>query len=322
MPTALITGITGMDGSHLADYLLEQGYAVHGLVRRTSTPNTSRIAHLKDQVLLHEGDLTDQGSIAQAIAESDPDEIYNLAAQSFVGVSWDQPLATNEVTGSGAVRVFEAARQYNRQNGSNIRIYQASTSELFGNIPAARQGENTPFRPCSPYAAAKLYAHEMARVYRESYGMFVACGILFNHESPRRGEQFVTRKITKGVAAIVRGEQDVIRLGNLDALRDWGYAPDYVRAMHLMLQQTRPDDFVVGTGRARSVSDFLAAAFQAAGIDDWGKHVEIDPQFKRPNELHVLRANPLQAKRVLGWEPTTPFAQWVAEMVQSDIALK
>lgn len=318
---AFITGITGQDGSHLADYLLSLGYEVHGLVRRTSVPNHERINHLRNRVMLHEGNVTDQASIIRAVMKAKPDEIYNLAAQSFVGVSWDQPVVTCDVNGQGAVRVYEAARQLRDEYGESPRVYQASTSEMFGNADESPQSETTPFNPRSPYGASKVYAHQMAHVYRESFDLFIACGILFNHEGPRRGEQFVTRKITQGVARIASGHVvEPIKLGNLDAGRDWGFAPDYVKAMHLMLQQVDPpDDYVIGTGTTRTVRDFLSAAFDAVGIDGWEKYVEIDPAFLRPAELHTLRADATRAEESLGWKPETPFRKWVAEMVQSDL---
>lgn len=320
--TALVTGITGQDGSHLTDFLLNLGYEVHGTIRRTSTPNIERIRHRLDDIVLHEADLCDQSSITRVALKVKPDEIYNLAAQSFVGVSWNQPAVTGEVTGLGAVRVFEAARHLKDEYGEAPRVYQASTSEMFGNAAESPQNEQTAFSPRSPYGAAKLYAHEMARIYRESFDLFITCGILFNHEGPRRGEQFVTRKITKGVARIVHGKQDMIKLGNLEACRDWGYAPEYVRAMHMMLEHNEPRDFVVGTGVMRSIRDFLTAAFGAAGIDDWSKHVEIDPQFYRPAELHTLCADASEIEQVLGWEPVYDFNEWVESMVKADLELE
>jgi len=320
MPTALITGITGQDGSYLAEYLLSLGYEVHGIVRRTSLSNLERLRSIVDRLVLHEGDLSDQSSLNRVIYQIKPDEIYNLAAQSHVHTSWSEPVLTGDVTGLGAVRVYEAARSLQQEYGESPRIYQASTSELFGDSTDCPQSEETPFQPHSPYGCAKLYAHTAAKVYVESFDLYISCGILFNHESPRRGPQFVTRKITSSVARIVLGIQSRIKLGNLDARRDWGYAPDFVRVMHRMLQQPEPDDFVIGTGTSHSVAEFVQAAFASQGVTDWERHVEIDPKFVRPKDIQELRANPEKAKRILGWEPETAFEDWVAEMVQADKA--
>lgn len=318
MKRALITGVTGMDGSYLAESLLSKGYEVHGLFRSTTRKDFAEMPFL-DQVELHVGDMTSQSEITRILFSVKPDEVYNLAAQSFVGSSWEQAVYTADVTGMGAMRVFEAARMLKDEYGEAPRIYQASTSEMFGNSPHP-QTEITPFAPQSPYAAAKTFAHQMASVYRESFGLYIACGILFNHESPRRGEEFVTRKITKGVAEIVMGERQKITLGNLDAHRDWGYAPDYVEAMHQMLQLDHGADFVIGTGVSRSVREFVIAAFRAAGIREWEKHVETSDEFFRPAEVHHLCANAGLARIVFGWTPQTPFEDWVSEMVEEDIA--
>jgi len=317
--TALISGCNGQDGSYLAEFLLEKGYVVHGLVRRNSTPNHQRIEHLKGRLHLHESDLTDQGSLTRIMFEVQPDEVYNLAAQSFVGISWDQPISTSDVTGLGAVRVFEAARQL-QVRGAGPRVYQASTSELFGDTLVTPQNEETPLKPHSPYGAAKLYAHEMAGIYRKSHGMFIACGILFNHESERRGKEFVTRKITRTVAEILVGRADKLMLGNVAAARDWGYAPDYVEAMWLTLQQEQPDDFVIGTGVSHTVKDFVEAAFDAVGIiDGFDRYVGIDEKFFRPVDISVLLADATKARDALDWEPKTPFKTMVRRMVASDL---
>jgi len=316
--TALITGITGQDGSHLADYLQTLGYSVHGVVRRTSSGNLGRLKHLLNDVVLHEGDVTDQGSLIRIVDRVMPDEVYNLAAQSFVGVSWDQPVSTMMSTGVGAVNVLEAAKRL-RESGRIVRVYQASTSEMFGNSATEIQAEETPFKPRSPYGCAKLYAHSMANVYRESFGMFIACGILFNHEGPRRGEEFVTRKITTGVAEIAAGKRDFINLGNLDAQRDWGYAPDYVQAMHKMLQLDEPVDLVIATGVRRSVRDFLQQAFLSIGETNWEKHVISGKADKRPAELYSLCGDASKAHSLLGWKPETNFEEWVKIMVDADV---
>ncbi|HLH66565.1 MAG TPA: GDP-mannose 4,6-dehydratase [Solirubrobacteraceae bacterium] len=313
MPTALITGITGQDGSYLAELLLERGYDVHGLVRRSSTERFERIEHLRDRITLHQADLLDQRSLVDALRLARPDEIYNLAAMSFVAVSWIQPTLTAEFTGVGVTRVLEAVREVCPE----ARFYQASSSEMFGNVREVPQNESTPFYPRSPYGVAKVYGHFITVNYRESYGLHATSGILFNHESPRRGLEFVTRKITWHAAAIRLGLVDTLRLGNLDAERDWGYAADYVEAMWLMLQQDRPDDFVIATGVAHSVRDCLQIAFDQAGVPIDG-HVEIDPSLRRPAEVDRLIGDRSKAERVLGWRPTTSFEQLIRLMVDAD----
>jgi GDPmannose 4,6-dehydratase len=318
MKIALITGINGMDGSYLADFLLEKGYTVYGLERRSSSENRINILHIQDKIKFIKGDLTDQNSLLRALKESNPDEVYNLAAQSFVGESWNTPEHTSEVTGLGVLRMLEAIREY----GSNkIKFYQASSSEMFGRLVENPATENTPFYPRSPYGVAKLYGHWITKNYRESYGMFACSGILFNHESERRGLEFVTRKITNGVAKIHLGLANHISLGNLDAQRDWGYAPDYVEAMWLMLQQDTPDDYVIATNCTYSIKDFLDEAFIAIGISDWIPYIQIDPQFIRPAEVDVLRGNAAKAYEQLNWSPKTDFKQMVHLMVQNDIKL-
>ena len=318
MKTALITGINGMDGSHLADFLLKKGYTVYGLERRSSGETRANILHIQDKIKFIKGDLTDQNSLLRALKESDPDEVYNLAAQSFVGESWNTPEHTSEVTGLGVLRMLEAIREY---GSTKIKFYQASSSEMFGRMVENPATENTPFYPRSPYGVAKLYGHWITKNYRESYNMFACSGILFNHESERRGLEFVTRKITNGVAKIHLGLADHISLGNLDAQRDWGYAPDYVEAMWLMLQQDTPDDYVIATNCTYSIKDFLDEAFIAIGIADWESYIQIDPQFIRPAEVDVLRGNAIKAQKQLGWEPKTDFKQMVHTMVQNDIKL-
>ncbi|MGA9141216.1 MAG: GDP-mannose 4,6-dehydratase [Methanocella sp.] len=314
--SALITGITGQDGSYLAELLLKKGYEVHGLVRRTSSVNTSRLETFMDNVHLVPGDLTDESSLISAIRQSEPDEVYNLAAQSFVGSSWSQPLFTGDVTGLGVTRLLEAIRSA----GVDARFYQASSSEMFGKVQQTPQTEKTPFYPRSPYAVAKLYGHWITINYRESFGMFACCGILFNHESPRRGIEFVTRKISDGVARIYHGQQDELRLGNLDAKRDWGFAGDYVEAMWMMLQQKQPEDYVIGTGETHTVREFCELAFDAAGLD-WEKYVKMDPKFMRPAEVNLLLADSSRAKKALGWKPKVSFKHLVKMMVESDIDL-
>jgi GDPmannose 4,6-dehydratase len=318
MKTALITGINGMDGSHLADFLLEKGYTVYGLERRSSGETRANILHIQDKIKFIKGDLTDQNSLLRALKESNPDEVYNLAAQSFVGESWNTPEHTSEVTGLGVLRMLEAIREY---GSSKIKFYQASSSEMFGRMVENPATENTPFYPRSPYGVAKLYGHWITKNYRESYDMFACSGILFNHESERRGLEFVTRKITNGVAKIHLGLADHISLGNLEAKRDWGYAPDYVEAMWLMLQQDTPDDYVIATNCTYSIKDFLDEAFLAVGIADWEPYIQIDPQFMRPAEVDVLRGNAIKAYKQLNWSPTTDFKQMVHVMVQNDIKL-
>jgi GDPmannose 4,6-dehydratase len=317
---ALITGITGQDGSYLAELLLAKGYEVHGIIRRASSFNTERIDHLYQdphdedvRLFLHYGDLTDGSQLARRIRTIEPDEIYNLAAQSHVAVSFEQPAYTGDVDGLGTVRLLEAIRDA----GVPCRLYQAGTSEMYGSAPPP-QHEGSAFAPRSPYAAAKLYAYWMTRNYREAYGMYAVTGILFNHESPRRGETFVTRKITRAVADIVSGDQDVLYLGNLDAERDWGHARDYVEGMWLMLQQDEPRDYVLGTGEAHTVREFVDAAFSYVGLD-WTAHVEIDPRYFRPTEVERLRADPTRAEAELGWKPSVTFDGLVREMVEADL---
>jgi GDPmannose 4,6-dehydratase len=312
---ALITGITGQDGSYLAEWLLHQGYQVSGIVRRSSTENFQRIEHLRDQVQLFQADLLDQTSLARVIEQTQPDEVYNLAAMSFVPTSWKQPVLTAEFTATGVTRLLEAVRQI----CPKARFYQASSSEMFGKVREVPQTEVTPFHPRSPYGVAKVYGHFITMNYRESYNMFACSGILFNHESPRRGLEFVTRKISHGVARIKVGHATELRLGNLEARRDWGFAGDYIRAMWLMLQQETPDDFVVGTGETHSVEEFVRIAFSHVGLD-WKKYVVIDPEFYRPAEVDLLLSSPAKAQRVLGWEPEVSFAQLVRMMVDSDVA--
>ena len=313
---ALITGINGMDGSHLADFLLKKDYEVFGLERRSSVKNRINTSHLEDKITMLTGDLTDQNSLMRALKESEPDEVYNLAAQSFVGESWNTPEQTSDVTGLGALRMLEAIREYGKED---LKFYQASSSEMFGRMVENPAKETTPFYPRSPYGVAKLYAHWITKNYRESYGMFNCSGILFNHESERRGLEFVTRKISDGVARIHLGLADHIALGNLDAKRDWGYAPDYVEAMWLMLQQDEPDDYVVATGATHSIKDFLTLAFKQVGIKDWQKYVKQDPRFMRPAEVDVLLGDASKAKTKLGWVPKTSFEKLVEIMVNSDI---
>jgi GDPmannose 4,6-dehydratase len=317
MKNALITGITGQDGSYLAELLLKKGYNVYGLIRRLSTPNLWRIEGIRDKIELIDGDLTDQASLNNAVIQSKPDEIYNLAAQSFVGTSWNQPGLTAQINYLGTIRILEAMRRF----APKARFYQASTSEMYGNSHNGdyTQDETTPFKPTSPYAISKLAAHMVTINYRESYGLYTSCGILFNHESPRRGIEFVTRKITDGVARIRKGKQDKLRLGNLDAKRDWGYAPDYVKLMWKMLQLESPEDFVAATGQTHSVREFCDAAFKAAEINDWEKYVEVDDRFKRPSELHILKGIPDYAKKRLDWEPEVRFEELVRIMVEADL---
>jgi GDPmannose 4,6-dehydratase len=322
---ALITGITGQDGSYLAELLLDKGYDVHGVVRRSSTMNRGRIDHLEhvnpshaedSRFVLHYGDMTDSGGLNRLVKSVRPDEIYNLAAQSHVQISFDQPEYTGDTDGLGTTRLLEAIRT----TGVPTRFYQASTSEMFGIAPAP-QSEATPFNPRSPYAAAKLYAHWMTVNYREGHGLFACSGILFNHESPRRGENFVTRKITRGVARILAGTAHELRLGNLEAKRDWGHARDYVEAMWLMLQHERPGDYVVATGVARSVRDFAELCFAQAGLD-WKRYVVIDEAYVRPSEVDELRGDASRAERELGWRPKTRFVDLVHEMLEHDLTLE
>jgi GDPmannose 4,6-dehydratase len=316
MDTALITGITGQDGAYLAQLLLEKGYRVVGAFRRASTVNTFRLDALgiTDEVELAPFDLTDHGNMRRVIDSVAPDEVYNLAAQSFVGVSFEQPVTTGEITGVGVVRLLEAIREAN----PGIRFYQASTSEMFGKVQAAPQNETTPFYPRSPYAVAKLYAHWSTVNYREAYGMHASSGILFNHESPLRGAEFVTRKITLAAARIKHGLQNELKLGNLDAQRDWGYAREYVEAMWLMLQQPEPEDYVIATGETHSVQEFVEAAFEAANLD-WKRYVVTDPAFLRPAEVDFLLGDISKAQEKLGWTPKTTFKDLVGLMVENDM---
>ncbi|MDO8260496.1 MAG: GDP-mannose 4,6-dehydratase [Candidatus Magasanikbacteria bacterium] len=312
---ALVTGITGQDGSYLAEFLLEKNYKVFGLTRRTSTQNYERIKHIQDKVELIPGDLLDQQSLTTAVEYSNPDEIYNLAAQSFVATSWSQPVLTGEFTALGPTRMLEAIRQVK----PSAKFYQASSSEMFGKVAETPQTEKTPFHPRSPYGVAKVYGHWITINYRESYNLFAVSGILFNHESPRRGLEFVTRKISHGVAKIKLGLAENIVLGNLDARRDWGFAGDYVQAMWLMLQQENPDDYVVATGENHSVQDFAQAAFKVVGIDNWKKYVKISKEFYRPAEVDFLIGEAKKANTILGWKPTVSFDKLVKMMVDSDI---
>jgi len=316
---ALITGINGMDGSHLADFLLEKGYKVYGMERRTSSPNRTNTSHLEGKITFLHGDLTDQNSLVRCLKESEPDEVYNLGSQSFVGESWNTPEQTSDVTGLGVLRMLEAIREYGKDGSHKVRFYQASSSEMFGRMVENPAKESTPFYPRSPYGVAKLYGHWITKNYRESYDMFACSGILFNHESERRGLEFVTRKITDGVAKIHLGLGDKITLGNLDSYRDWGYSPDYCEAMWLMLQQDKADDYVIATGETHSIRDFLDCAFQEIGIMDWEKYVGQDPRFMRPAEVDVLRGDSSKALSDLGWKPKTSFVELVGKMVKNDI---
>ena len=311
---ALITGITGQDGSYLAELLLEKDYEVFGLVRRSSTVNFERIGHLQDKIELISGDLLDQKSLVSALQTARPQEVYNLGAQSFVPVSWEQPMLTGEVTGLGVTRLLEAIRTCDE----TIRFYQASTSELFGKAQETPQNEQTAFYPRSPYGVSKLYAHWITINYRESYGLFASTGILFNHESPRRGREFVTRKITHGVARIKHGLDQELRLGNLDSRRDWGYAGDFVRAMWMMLQEDEPDDYVIATGTSRTIREFCEVAFAHAGLD-WRQYVVVDERFLRPAEVHTLLGDATKAREKLGWEPEVGFEEMVQQMVDWDL---
>jgi GDPmannose 4,6-dehydratase len=322
MKTALITGITGQDGSYLAELLLAKGYEVHGIIRRSSSFNTGRIDHLyadpheQPRLKLVYGDLNDASSLAEIIHQTQPDEIYNLAAQSHVRVSFDIPEYTGEITALGALRLLEAIRR----TGSKARFYQASSSEMFGKVAEVPQTETTPFHPRSPYGCAKVYAFWQTVNYRESYGIFACNGILFNHESPRRGETFVTRKITRAATRIKLGLQDKLYLGNLDAKRDWGFAGDYVEAMWLMLQADQPDDFVVATGEAHTIREFLDEAFSLLDID-WHRHVEVDPKYFRPAEVDLLLGDSTKARKALGWQPKVGFKELVRMMVEADLRL-
>ncbi len=315
--SALITGITGQDGSYLAELLLDKGYDVHGMVRRASTEKMERIEHLKDRITLHQGDLLDQRSLVDTLRASKPEEIYNLAAMSFVAVSWVQPTLTAEFTGVGVTRMLEAMREVCPE----ARFYQASSSEMFGKVQEVPQTEETPFYPRSPYGVAKAYGHHITVNYRESYGLHATSGILFNHESPRRGLEFVTRKITWHAAAIRHGLRDELALGNLDAKRDWGYAKDYVIAMWLMLQQDKAEDYVIATNETNTVQRCVEVAFDEAGIPDWEKYVRIDSQFVRPAEVDLLIGDPGKAERDLGWVPETNFEDLIRLMTRSDLEL-
>ncbi len=315
---ALITGITGQDGSYLAEFLLEKGYKVYGMTRRTSTTNIDRIKQIEDKIELVQGDLLDQHSITTIINEIKPDEVYNLAAQSFVPTSWNQPVLTGEFTALGVTRVLEAIRLVK----PDTKVYQASSSEMFGKVVETPQSEKTPFYPRSPYGVAKAYGHWITVNYRESYNIFAVAGILFNHESPRRGLEFVTRKISHSVARISLKKQDKIHLGNIEAQRDWGFAGDYVEAMWLMLQQEKPVDFVIGTGETHSVREFLEIAFAVVGIKDWKKYIVQDKAFMRPAEVDQLIADPTKAKKILKWEPKVSFDKLVEMMVKEDIKLE
>jgi GDPmannose 4,6-dehydratase len=322
---ALLTGITGQDGSYLAELLLEKGYEVHGLIRRTSTFNTDRIDHIYEdphkedaRLFLYYGDLTDGTMLRRILEQVQPHEVYNLGAQSHVRVSFDSPEYTVDTVGMGTLRLLEAIRDYQQRTSLQVRFYQAGSSEMFGKVQEIPQKETTPFYPRSPYACAKVYAHWQTVNYRESYDLFACNGILFNHESPRRGETFVTRKITRAIARIVAGQQKKLYLGNLDAKRDWGYAKDYVEAMWLMLQQDQPDDYVVATGETHSISEFLDIAFQHVNLD-WQNYVEFDSRYLRPAEVDILIGDPAKAREKLGWQPTVTFEQLVKLMVEADL---
>jgi GDPmannose 4,6-dehydratase len=318
VPNALITGITGQDGSYLAEFLLEKGYNVYGLIRRSSVVTDQRIRHLLGRVELLDGDLLDEGSLIRAIRRSKPDEVYNLAAQSFVPASFTAPVMTGEFTALGVTKLLEAIRFVDWP----VRFYQASSSEMFGKVVEVPQTEKTPFYPRSPYGVAKVYGHWITVNYRESYGLFACSGILFNHESPRRGLEFAPRKIARGVARIKLGKQDKLRLGNLDARRDWGYAKDYVRAMWLMLQQPQPDDYVIATGETHSVAELAELAFRRVGIENWRDYIEIDPALLRPAEVDLLIGNPAKAHEKLGWYPEVTFEGLVNLMVDADLELE
>ncbi|NEQ22564.1 MAG: GDP-mannose 4,6-dehydratase [Microcoleus sp. SIO2G3] len=322
---ALITGITGQDGSYLSELLLEKGYEVHGIIRRTSTFNTDRIDHIytdphdeQTRLFLHYGDLTDGTTLRRLLEQVQPQEIYNLGAQSHVRVSFDSPEYTVDSVGMGTLRLLEAIRDYQQRTGIEVRFYQAGSSEMFGKVQEVPQKETTPFYPRSPYACAKVYAHWQTVNYRESYDLFACNGILFNHESPRRGETFVTRKISRAVARIVAGQQKKLYLGNLDSKRDWGYAKDYVRAMWLMLQQEQPDDYVIATGETYSIKEFLEIAFRHVNLN-WQDYVEFDPRYLRPAEVDLLIGDPTKAKQQLGWEPSVTFRELVTLMVEADL---
>jgi len=327
MKRALITGVTGQDGSYLAELLLSKGYEVHGVIRRSSSFNTDRIDHLyqdphaeKAQLFLHYGDLTDANVLDHLLRRIQPDEVYNLGAQSHVRVSFDMPIYTSETVAMGTIKLLEAVRDYENTSGRRVRYYQASSSEMYGKVVETPQKETTPFYPRSPYACAKVFAHWITVNYRESYGMHASCGILFNHESPRRGETFVTRKITRAATRIKLGLQKKLFLGNLDAKRDWGFAGDYVEMMWRMLQQEEPDDFVIATGQTHSVREFCEAAFTALDLD-WSEHVEFDERYMRPAEVDLLLGDPSKAKERLGWEPQVGFQDLVRMMVDADMEI-
>ncbi len=322
---ALITGITGQDGSYLAEFLLEKGYEVHGLIRRSSSFNTIRINHIfqdpherKLKLFLHYGDLADSNAISRIIHQHKPDEIYHLGAQSHVRVSFDIPEYTADITALGTLRILEAIKQ----SGLPIRFYNAASSEMFGDVFETPQDEKTPFNPRSPYAVSKVFSFQMTKNYREAYGLHASSGILFNHESPRRGETFITKKITHSITKILAGKQQKLYLGNLLAKRDWGYAPEYVRAMWLMLQQKKPDDYVIATGETHSVKDFLDEAFKLVGIKDWRKYVEIDPHYFRPTEVNLLKGNAKKAQKKLGWKPKVTFKKLVRIMLKEDLKIE
>ena len=315
--SALITGITGQDGSYLAELLLDKGYDVYGLVRRLSIPNIVNIDNILNDITLIDGDLTDGSSLDNAIRTSDPNEVYHLAAQSFVGTSWTQPIMTADVTGLGTIRVLESIRKFN----TDIRFYNAASSEMFGNVLEMPQNETTPVNTRSPYGIAKVFGFQSTKNYRESYDMHASSGILFNHESPRRGIEFVTRKITNAAARISFGLQDKLYLGNLDAKRDWGFAGDYVQAMWLMLQQNKPDDYIIATGHVQSVREFCDIAFKHVGLD-YNDYVEVDPKFFRPAEVDILLGDYSKARRVLGWEPETTFKKLIVDMVDNDLEIQ
>jgi GDPmannose 4,6-dehydratase len=321
MPRALITGITGQDGLYLSEFLLAKGYEVHGLVRGQNNPKIEMVHRLVPEVRLLNGDLTDLSSLVRALQTCDPDEVYNLGAISFVAYSWENARLTSEVTGLGVLNILEAIRLHSGDDPTRIRFYQASSSEMFGRVHEVPQRETTLLWPRSPYGVAKVFGHYMTINYRESYGMHASSGMLFNHESPRRGPEFVTRKVSQAVARIALGLQDTVSLGNLDARRDWGFAGDYVRAMWLMLQQDDPDDYVVATGETHSVRELLDVAFRHVGVDDWGPHVVQDPRFLRPAEVDLLIGDPGRAREKLGWKPEVSFQELVRMMVDHDLDL-
>jgi GDPmannose 4,6-dehydratase len=321
MPRALITGITGQDGLYLAELLLAKGYQVHGIVRGQNNPKRELVQQVVPDVVLHTGDLTDLSSLLRALSESEPDEFYNLGAVSFVAYSWENARVTTEVTANGVLNALEAVRLYSGKDPARVRFYQASSSEMFGKVQEVPQREKTLLWPRSPYGVAKVYGHYMTINYRESYGMHASSGILFNHESPRRGPEFVTRKVSMGVAAIVLGQQQTITMGNLDAKRDWGFAGDYVEGMWRMLQQPQGDDYVLSTGETHSIRELLDTAFGHVGIDDWSGHVEQDSRFMRPAEVDLLVGDATKARERLGWTPTVGFSELIEMMVDNDLAL-